>query len=256
MLHAVGIFPQLPSQLAQPQFQQIGVGHGQLPDGAHPQTGQCPLGGSAHIQQIAHRLGPHHPHHILPGNHRGGVRFFVVRAQFGKDFIEGYPHRDGQAGLLPHFLPQTVGNGPAITEQSYAAGDIQPAFINAKGLHLLGVTGVDGVDDLGPVGIFLMMGRHQHQIGALLFGLPDGLGGFHSKALCQLIFCQNDTMAALRVAADRHGNRLQFGALELLHRSIKAVAVTMQNDGIAHRTWICPSTLPMGSRMHRVARPS
>ena len=49
---------------------------------------------------------------VLPGDHRGGVRLFVVAAHLGDDLVEGYPHRDRQAQLLPQHPAEYRRPGP------------------------------------------------------------------------------------------------------------------------------------------------
>ena len=256
LVQPVGVFPELLSQLAQTGPQRLFVCKGDLPDGADAHPCQRQLDPAPHEQQGVGRLWPDQIGHILPSDDSGGVGLFMVGAQLGKDLVEGHPHRDGQPRFLPHLPAQTVGDGLPVAEERAAPRHVQPAFVDAEGLHLLGIALIDGVDHLRPAGIVLVMRRHQHQLGAFCLGFADGLRCLHAEALGQLVFGKNDPVAAFGVAAHRHGDLFELRMLELLAGGVKAVAVAMQDGAVAHRTVTLPSTCPMGSRRISPARPS
>ena len=85
---------------------------------------------------------------------------------------------------------------------------IQPALIDGKGLHQVGIALIDIVDQAGIAVVFLVMGGEKDQARALFPGLPDGLGGFDAKGLGPFVFGQDDAVAAFGVAANRHGGIL------------------------------------------------
>ena len=60
--------------------------------------------------------------------------FFVVAAHLGEDLVEGYPHRDRQAQLLPQHPADLVGQGLGVSaEEVEGAGYIQPALVDGEG---------------------------------------------------------------------------------------------------------------------------
>ena len=76
------------------------------------------------------------------------------------------------------------------------------------------------------------MRRQQHQVRAFLFGLPNRLRRLDTEFLCGLVFCQNDTVAGLGVAADGCGHIPQVRMAEKLHGGVKAVQITVQDDTV------------------------
>lgn len=68
-----------------------------------------------------------------------------------------------------------VCQGLGITaEEVEGMGDVQPALIDAEGLHQVRVLLVDGVDLFGDLPVQFVVGWQQHQLRALFLGLPDG----------------------------------------------------------------------------------
>ena len=114
------------------------------------------------------------------------------------------------------------------------AGDIQPAFVDAEGLHQIGVLPVDGVDPAGVVGVQAVVGRQQYQVGALLLGLPHRLRRLDAHPLGGLVLGQNDAVAGGGVAADGYRYVLQRRLVQQLHRREKAVQVAVEDDAVAH----------------------
>ena len=205
VLQAVGVVVELGPVLAHQGLQRLPWEGRQLADGFHPVLSQQLLGGAAHPQQVAHRQGPHDVLPVVPADDGGGVGLFVVAAQLGEDLVEANAHRDGQPQLLPQPVAQLVGDGLAVAaEQVHAAGDVQPALVDAEGLHQVGILAVDGVDLPAVLLIQPVMGRQGDEVGRLPLGLPDGLRRFHAQALGGLVLGQHDAVAGLRVAAHRH----------------------------------------------------
>ena len=216
---------------AQQVEQALPVKAGQVPNGADAEFFHGLRRRTAHIQQISHRQGPDHLPEILPGDAGGGIRLFIVAAQLGKHFIKGDSHRDSQTELLAHPAADLIGQSRGISsEQVEGAGHIQPAFIDAEGLHQIGVVLVHPVDPPGKLPVHPVVGGKEHQVGALPFGLPNGLRRLDPELLGRLIFGQDDAMAALRVAAHRHGKMAQLRMVQQLHRGVKAIQIAVKND--------------------------
>ena len=231
----VGVLMELKPQLAQQRFQHLGGAGRQLTDGLHTVLVQHPSGCPAHEQQIPHRQGPDDILPVFPADDGSGIGLFIVTAQLGEHLVEGHAHRDGQPQLLPQPPTQSIGNGLGVAaEEVHTAGDIQPALVDAEGLHQIGVLLIDGVDPPGVLPVQAVVGRQQHQTGTLLFGLPDGLRRLDAQPLGRLVLGQNDAVAGGGVAADSGGDVPQIGMAQQLHRGKKAVQVTVQDHPITH----------------------
>ena len=136
-----------------------------------------------------HRQGPDDRPPVFPGNNGGGVRLFIVTAQLCKDLVEADTYGQGQPQLPFHPLPDGIRQCLGVpAEQVEGVGHVQPAFVDAEGLRQIGIFVINGIDLVGIFPIQLVMGGKQHQIGAFLLGLPDGLGGFDSALLGRLVF--------------------------------------------------------------------
>ena len=114
-------------------------------------------------------------------------------------------------------------------------GHVQPALVNAEGLHQVGVLVVDLVDLPGVLVVQAVVRRQEHQAGALLFGLPDSLRRLDAIFFRGLVFGQNDAVAGRGVPADRRGDLPQIRVAQQLHRGVKAVQVTVQNHPVHGR---------------------
>ena len=205
MLHPGGVVVEGVAPLAQDLTQRRPVKPGQIPDGVYPIARQHPGRRPPHKQQVGHRQGPQQLLIIVPGDDGGGVRLFVVAAHFGKDLVEGHPNRHGKPQLLPHCPADPVGQPLAVgVEQVESARHVQPALVDGKGLHQVGVPFVNGVDFPGIFPVLTVVGGEEDQVGALPAGLPDGLGGLDLECLGRLIFGQNDPVTAIWVAAHRY----------------------------------------------------
>ena len=187
-VQAVGVLIQLCAQLAHQGLRHLRPAGGQLPDGVYAVLMQQLPGGTAHIQQIAHRQGPDDALPVFPGDHRGGVRLLVVAAQLGKDLVEADAHGEGQPQFFLNAPPKRVRQCPGVAaEQMEGVGDIQPALVDAEGLHQVGVFVIDGVDFFGIYPVQIVMGRQQHQVRAFFLSLPDGFGRLNAKPFGGLV---------------------------------------------------------------------
>ena len=117
-------------------------------------------------------------------------------------------------------------------EEVEGVGDIQPALVDAEGLHQVGVLLIDGIDLLRDLPVQAVMWRQQHQSRALLPGLPDGLRRLDAELLGRLIFRQDDTVAGGGVPADSRGNVPQVRVAPQLHGGVKTVQIAVQDDPV------------------------
>ena len=241
-VQAAGVVVELAPLLSQQAEQPLPVKPGQVPDGAHPHPLQGLRRRPAHVQQVGHRQGPHQPLVIVPADPGGGVRLFIVAAQLGKNLVEGDAHRDGQTELLAHPAADLVGQGHRVPpEQVEGARHVQPALVDAEGLHQIGVVLVHTVDLLGKLPVHAVVGGKEHQVGTLPLGLPDGLRRLDLKFFGRLVFGQDDAVAALRVAAHRHRQMAQLRVVQKLHRCVKAVQIAVKNDPLHARALLSVS---------------
>ena len=245
MLQTGGVLVELPALLAQQLLQTLPAEGGQVADGVDAVLVQYPGRRPAHEEKVGHRQRPHLFRHVCPGEDGGCVWLFHVAAQLGKNLVERDTHTDGETSLFLHGAPDLVGDGPAVpTEEVHGAGNVQPALVDAKGLHQIGVPLIDGVDPLGPQPVLVVVGGEEDEIGAFPPGLPDGLRRLDLEFLGRLVLGQDDAVAALRVAAHRHRLVLQLRLVPQLHRGVKAVEVAVQ-DGPVH------VSTPFSSVYHR-----
>ena len=67
-------------------------------------------------------------------------------------------------------------------------------------------------DRLIILGIFLAVGRYEHELRTFFFRLPYGLGSYDAKLFCQFVFGENDAAAAFGIAAYGHRDFFELGA--------------------------------------------
>ena len=207
MLQSSGVVVELPSLLAQQADQPLTAEGRQIADGAYAIFLEHLVGRTADKQEVRDRKGPDLGRYVRPGDDRGGVGFFHVAAQLGKDLVEGDAHRDGEALLPADHRPELVCNIPCVTaEEVHGAGDVQPALVDAEGLYQIGIALINGVDPSGDPAVLLMVGGKENEAGTLFPGLPDGLRRFDLEAFGRFVFCQDNAVPALRISA--YGHRL------------------------------------------------
>ena len=107
------------------------------------------------------------------------------------------------------------------------ARHVQPGLVQAEGLDVAGVVGVDLTHHLRKAHVALEIRRRNLQIRALLPRLPDGLPRLDPHALGQIVLRQHDAVARLRVAAHRQRNLSQFGIVHALHAGVKVVQIAV-----------------------------
>ena len=232
-VQAVGVVVELGAHLAHHGLQGLFFAGGQLTDGADAELGEQLLRRAAHIQQRPHRQRPDDVPPVLPGDDGGGVGLFVVAAQLGEHLVEGDPHGESQPHLPLHPLPQPVRHGPGVpAQQVEGVGDVQPALVDAEGLHQIRVLVVDGVDLFGDLPVQIVVRRQQHQSRTLLLRLPDGLRRLDAVFLGRLVLGQDDAVAGGGVPADGHRHVPQVRPVPQLHGGVKAVEIAVENDPV------------------------
>ena len=118
------------------------------------------------------------------------------------------------------------------SEEVKGVGDVQPALVDAEGLHQVRILLVDGVDLFGDLPVQFVVGRQQHQLRALFFGLPDGLRRLHAEFFRRFVLGQDDAVAGGGIPADRHRHVPQVWAAPQLHGGVKAVQIAVQDDAV------------------------
>ena len=88
-------------------------------------------------------------------------------------------------------------------EQAPARSYVQPGFVDAERLDHVGVLIKDLVDFMVILLVFIMMRRHQDQFRTFLPCLPDRFRRFDTVFFCGFIFCQNNAVPVVRIAAYR-----------------------------------------------------
>ena len=145
--------------LAQQPVKHINVGLGQFTNRGDSIPIQLSRGGRSHIEQVAHWQAPCSLPEVFWSDDGSSVRFSHIRTQFGKYFIEGNAYRYCQSQFQPNSVSNVVGNRRSISKEACRSSDVQPAFIQAKGFHLIGVAGVDLFGLGGEGQIALVVGR-------------------------------------------------------------------------------------------------
>ena len=162
-------------------------------------------------------------------DHGDGIRFFHIRAELCKYFIKGNAHRDGQAQLPLNGATDHMSDPLAAAEQRHRARHIQPALVQTKGLHHIGIAVIYLFGLFGIIHILLKVRRYDDQIGTPQARLPNGLPRLDPLEFRLLILGKDDSVALLGIAADRHVFIAQGGVVPALHRSVKIIHITMQN---------------------------
>ena len=170
----------------------------------------------------------------VPREDRGGVWLFVVAAQLGKRLVERDADGDRQPRLLLHDTAQLVRNFRPGAEEQTAARYVQPAFVDAERLYLIGVAQIDFIDKAGVFDILLTVRRGEDEVRTFPPGLPDRLSSLHAEFLGFLIFGQHNSVPAVRIAAYGHRYIAVFRMEQALHRGIESVAVAVQDDPVVH----------------------
>ena len=211
-------FPQL-------VFQKLRRRLGKLPDGINPNTAQLALCGRTNIEQIGCWQRIDNFFIVIPLDTGDGVRLFIVTTQLRRDLIVGNADAGGDPQLKLDPLADLFSNTHGRTEQTDAAGHIQPAFIKAKRFDLVGVFLVNLASHLTESDILTHIGRQHHQIGTKLLRLPDSHAGFDATWLCYIVGSKDDSVTGLRITADCHRLLPQFRAPLTFHRCIKCVHI-------------------------------
>ena len=235
--------------LAQQTLQKIRPSRRQLADGINAVSVQLAGGGRADAQKITARQGPHHPVVVFPADNRHRVRLFIIRTQFGKDLVKADPHADGNAQFRLYPTANFLGD---LFSGAVIAGHIQPVLVQPERLNIVAVILIDPPCHLGKAHIQREVRRYHHQLRALLPRLPQRLPRHQAVAGGNLVFRQDNSVAALCAAAHRHRLVSQLRAVQALHRGIKLVAIHMQNGALhSLRPLSCYRTFVLRHSIHR-----
>ena len=135
-VQAIGVGMELQAHFAKKRLQRIRAAGSQLADGLHAIRFEKLFGGAAHVQKVSHRQRPYELLPIFTGDHSGGVRLAVIASKFGKDLVEANAYGECQPQFPPDTCTQGVRKSFGISaKEVQGMGHIQPAFVNAKGLH-------------------------------------------------------------------------------------------------------------------------
>jgi hypothetical protein len=107
-------------------------------------------------------------------------------------------------------------------EQPHAACHVQPVFVQAEGLDLVGVVLVDVPGQSADADILPHIRGEHHQVGTALLRLPDGHPRLNSERLSGVAGREDDAMAVLLAAAHRHGFVPQLRAALHLNGGIES----------------------------------
>ena len=214
--------------------EQLGAAVCQRADGIDAQVTEDLHGALADIEQRVDRQRPHNLAEVRAVDDGDGVRLFEVAAELGNGFVEGDTDRHGEPGLAADALTQKIGDVLPAPEQLLRAGHIQPALVDAERLDKVGILTVNGVDLARIAHIEVVMRAHKHEVRALFLRLVDGLRGDDALPLGKLVFGEDDAVAFLRLAADRHRDIPQRGVQHRLDRRKKSIQVRMQHHSVRH----------------------
>ena len=169
---------------------------------------------------------------ILTGNNRRRVRLFVLAAHLGEDLVKRNACRKGKSVSFADTLSDLIGDLLATTKKLLTGSNIQPAFVHAKRLNLIGILQIDLVDQLAVMSIFVMMWRDCLQTGTFFLRLPNGLRGNDTVGFGNLVFGQYNTMTVVRASANGHWHIPQFRIVQKLNGGEEPVHVTVQYDPV------------------------
>ena len=136
---AIGEHMQDDPHFPQPPLQELHRALRQTPDGTDPHGPELAAGGRADVQQVLHRQGVDDLFIVVsldPGN---CIRFSVVAAQLGCHLIVCHANAGRDAQLFLDAAADLLGDGHWGAVQAHAPRHVQPALIQAEGLHLIGV---------------------------------------------------------------------------------------------------------------------
>ena len=202
------------------------------------ELGQFSGSGRTDIEQVADRQPPSCLAEVVRRNDGGGVRLLHIRTQFGKDLVVGHAYRYRQAKFMPDAGADVVCDSHTISEQAGRAGHVQPALVQAKGFHLVGIVDVNIPCKRREVKVSLIVGGNADQLRTLLAGLPEHLAGSDAELLGKVIFCQDDAMAGFFIASYSYRFVFQGRIIKDFYAGIEIVHVRMQNDRF-HRSSMC-----------------
>ena len=110
-------------------MQQIRRCVGNAADGRNTIPRQLFAGGRPNIQKVGSRQRPYQGSVVFRSNQRNSIRFLVVAAQFGKDFVPGDADGNGKPDLLFHAAAQFFRNDASLFQGHTGLSEIQPGFV-------------------------------------------------------------------------------------------------------------------------------
>ena len=169
---------------------------------------------------------------VFPRDLGHGVRLAVIAAELRKDLVERHAHRNREPELLPDAQADLLRDLAPAAEQARAAGDVEPALVEAEALHHVGVLRVNAFCKPRILRVTVEMRRHKADARALALGLPERFGRLHALRLRQHVFREHDAVPALAVAADGHRHIPQRRVVQRLDRRVEIVHIDVQDDAV------------------------
>ena len=105
-------------------------------------------GSRPNIQKVASGERPYQGLVVFRSNQRNSVRFLVVAAQLGKDFVPGDADGNGEPDFLFDSPAQFFSNDAPLFQGHTRLREIQPGFVKAKGFYVGGILQIDAAHQL------------------------------------------------------------------------------------------------------------
>ena len=226
---AIGEHMQDDPHFPQPPLQELHRALRQVSDGADPHGPELAAGGRADVQQVLHRQRIDDLFVIVLFDPGDSIRFSVVAAQLGCHLIVCHANAGRDAQLFLDAAADLPGDGHGGAVQAHAPRHVQPALIQAEGLHLVGVVLIDLPGIAADPDVLRHIRRQDHQIRTDLFGLPDGHAGFDPAWLCHIVGGEHDPVPLFLAAADSDRLSPQLRVALDLHGCVKSVDIAVQN---------------------------
>ena len=211
LIQTIGVSPKLTAGFTEKRFQKRGLRFRERADGADAVL--CAFCAVAEPTVKSSRIGSGQ------SSSRKFCRVISVVASgfciqepiLAKNLVEGYTRGERQSQFLLDRKSNGVGNFTSAAEQTLTGGYIEPGFIDTERLHQIRVAAVDFVDFGGVMAVFFFIcGGTRTSSGHLRLAcqsvsavtMPYFFGG--------LVLRENNSMAAVRITADRHRHVAQF----------------------------------------------
>ena len=170
-------------------------------------TGETALRGLPRKKKIPYRERPDDFAICISCDNRRRVRLLIVRSELCKYFVEAAADRTREPQFVAYTPADLIGRLLHINPAP-GTGKVQPAFVKTERLHPVRILTIDLMRLAGIVLVLIVMTRNDHEPGTFLPGLPDRLCGPDPEIRREPVLGEDNSVAHLAVAADRHGNRL------------------------------------------------